>query len=254
MRSRDTVRTLAASLLLACAAPALAAAEVRFSGSADQLVLTAKNATMSEIVSGLQSALNCKITLKGSTNQQFTGTYSGSVRHVLTRLLKGANYVMSPDRDQIRIVLIGADGDRGNTANVRSAADEPTSDVQGWTGRPAELPPDARPAAATSLTAAVNPEPANSSDVQGWTGQPSELPARARPPADTSLTAAANPEPTNSSNVQGWTGRPSELPADARRPAGTSLTAALIPELINSSDVQGWTGRPSELPPRANPR
>jgi hypothetical protein len=252
MRSKDPVRALAASLLLVCTAPTLAAAEVRFSGNIDQFVLEAKNATLSEIVSGMRSALKCKIILRGSTNQQFTGTYSGSLRRVLAHLLKDANYVVSPDRDQISIVLIAADGARDGTRIAQpGSVDEPAPDVQGWNGRPSELPAPARPTAGTSVTAAGDPEPANSSHVQGWTGRPSELPAPSRQAGGAIVTAALDSEPANSSDVQGWTGRPSELPALARPVASASVAAAVDSEPSNSSDVQGWTGEPSELPPRA---
>jgi len=253
MRSKNAVCMLAASLLPACAAPTLGAAEVRFSGNIDQFVLEAKNATLSEIVSGMQSALNCKIILRGSINQQFTGTYSGSLRRVLAHLLKGANYVVSPDRDQISIVLIAADGARGTRIAQPGSVDEPARDVQGWNGRPSELPAPGRPAAGTSVTAAGDPVPSNSSDVQGWTGRPSELPAPARQAGGASVTAALDSELSKSSDVQGWTGHPSELPAPARPAAGASVTVAVDPEPSNSSDVQGWTGEPSERPPRVIP-
>ena len=247
MRGRNIVRTLTASLLLACTFPALAAAEVRLGGTVDHLVLTAKDATMAEIVSAMQSDLDCKIALRGSTDRRFTGTYSGSLRQVLTRLLGGADYVMSSDRNQIRIGLLGGDG----RADARSAS---ASNVQGWTGQPSELPARAPSAAGASVAAAVDPEPANGSDVQGWTGQPSELPARAPSAAGTSVAAAVDPEPANGSDVQGWTGQPSELPVAARTPVGLNVAAATNPELATNSDVQGWTGLPSELPARPNPR
>ncbi len=244
MRLKDMLRRVAATLILACAAPALAAAEVRITGNIDHSVLVAKNATMSEIVYGMQSVLNCKITLKGLTKQHFSGIYSGSARQVLTRLLRGADYVMFSDRDQITIVLGGADGGRAGTRN--------TSDVEGWTGQPSELPARANPTAATNLTAAANPEPANSPDVQGWTDQPSELPARARPSTNTSLNAAANPEFANSSDVEGWTGQPSELLARARPSANAGLSAAANPEPTNYSDIQGWMSQPFDFPARAD--
>jgi len=247
MRLRTKVWMLAASLLLVCAFPALGAAEVRFTGNVDQIVVVAKNATISEILSDIESALEYKITLRGSTDRRFTGTYSGSVRRVLTRLLDGADYVVSSDRDQISIFLVGTDG-RASTRNG------PASGLQGWIGQPSELPVRAQPPVGTSLSAVANPEPANGSHVQGWAGQPSELPARPGSPAGTSLTAVASPEPANSSGDQGWTGQPSELPARARSTVGTSLTAMVNPEPANRSDVQGWTGQPSELALRADPR
>jgi hypothetical protein len=141
-----------AALLVACVAPTIAAAEVRLSGNADQLVLEANNATMSEIIAGIQSTLHTRVVLYGSINRQFNGTYAGPLRRVLAHLLDGADYVMSPDRDQISIVLLGADVSRGTfriaqggspgqpAASPSAAADELSdSRVQGWTGVPSEL-------------------------------------------------------------------------------------------------------------------
>ena len=208
-----------AALLVACVGPTIAAAEVRLSGNTDQLVLEANNATMSEIIAGIQSTLHTRVVLYGSINRQFNGTYAGPLRRVLAHLLDGADYVMSPDRDQISIVLLGADVSRGTfrvaqggspgqpAASPSATADELSdSPVQGWTGVPSELPPRMPPsvnAIAAERGAGVGWEGALPDlDVQGWTGVPSELP----PAAATS--AIAVDEPLVNSNIQGWTGRP----------------------------------------------
>ena len=177
-----------AALLVACVGPTIAAAEVRLSGNTDQLVLEANNATMSEIIAGIQSTLHTRVVLYGSINRQFNGTYAGPLRRVLAHLLDGADYVMSPDRDQISIVLLGADVSRGTfrvaqggspgqpAASPSATADElPNSPVQGWTGVPSELPPRMPPSVNAIATALPD------LDVQGWTGVPSELPPRQRP-------------------------------------------------------------------------
>jgi hypothetical protein len=241
-----------AALLVACVGPTIAAAEVRLSGNADQLVLEANNATMSEIIAGIQSTLHTRVVLYGSINRQFNGTYAGPLRRVLAHLLDGADYVMSPDRDQIRIVLLGADVSRGTfrvaqggspgqpAASPSAAADELSdSRVQGWTGVPSELPPRVPPSVNAIAAAAALLD----SDVQGWTGVPSELPPRVPPSVNAIAAAAALPD----SDVQGWTGVPSELPPRVPPSVNAIAAAAALPD----SDVQGWTGVPSELPARA---
>ena len=148
MDPKYTINVLTASLVFICAVPTFARAEVHLSGTSTQLTLEARNATLPEILSGIQSTLNYKVSLTGSTARQFTGTYSGSLPRVLSRLLDGTDNVISSVGGQISIVLSGA----GRHDRLRAAAqgvqreqitkspvktDElPASDIQGWIGSP----------------------------------------------------------------------------------------------------------------------
>ena len=94
---------VALALLLAGATPARAEAD--FSGTKDHVVLQARDATIAEVLSGIQSAFNLRVQLTGSTERQFTGTYAGTLRQVLSRLLDGEDYIIGPAPDGIRIIL-----------------------------------------------------------------------------------------------------------------------------------------------------
>lgn len=89
MRTARALSTIAAALLTLGGVAPGAAAAVRISGSPDRLVLRAENASLAEVLAALRQALRLDISLKGGTAHTFTGTYSGSLRGVLTRLLAG---------------------------------------------------------------------------------------------------------------------------------------------------------------------
>ena len=87
-----------------------AGAEVQLSGTQDNVMLQAKNASINEIVTGIQSTFNMRVALLGSTPRQFTGSYEGSLRHVLSRLLDGESYFISSASDGMKIVIVNAKG------------------------------------------------------------------------------------------------------------------------------------------------
>jgi hypothetical protein len=55
----------------------------------------------------LRSTFDLEVKLKGGTARKFTGVYTGSARHVLSRLLMGEDYVLRSDSDGIIIRLVG---------------------------------------------------------------------------------------------------------------------------------------------------
>jgi hypothetical protein len=84
-------------------------AEVHISGSKDAMVLEAKNASLREIADAFGSAFKTKIKLSLQTDRTITGTYSGSVRAVLQRLLEGNDYVARISADQMSIAITSPD-------------------------------------------------------------------------------------------------------------------------------------------------
>jgi hypothetical protein len=260
------MRAAVASILITCAGSTLAHAEVKISGTATHLIVDAKNATMLEVVSGIEAALNTTVTLSGSTPRQFTGHYSGSVQQVLSRLLDGTSLIISSRNSGLTITLLAAGNLRGGPqpiveqvrpVNQASSTDQaargaPASndagkprdaDSMGWNGTPNELPP--RPVQAPGPVSVAASEPSDSG-AMGWNGTPSELPAR---PATQSMASAqvAAPEPPDT-GAMGWNGTPSDLPA---RSATQSNVTAPIPDPEPANpQVQGWQGTPAEMPPR----
>jgi hypothetical protein len=109
MRHKSFLPQLATAALLAwCVSCAESAAEVRVSGTPDRIVLQASEATMPEILAALQSTFDLQVTLKGGTARQLTGAYSGSLRQVLSRILRGEDYVLRSTSDGMSIILFGS--------------------------------------------------------------------------------------------------------------------------------------------------
>jgi hypothetical protein len=109
MRHKSFLLQLATAVLLAwCLSCGESAAEVHVSGTPDRIVLQASEATMPEILAALRSTFDLQVTLKGGTARQLTGAYSGSLRQVLSRLLKGEDYVLRSTSGGVSVILFGS--------------------------------------------------------------------------------------------------------------------------------------------------
>ena len=124
VRSRHVILAAAASFVLVCIHSSVSA-EVRVSGTPDRLVLQVRHASLPEILHDLQSASRLEIRLTGAPERQFTGTYTGSLRHVLARLLAGVDYVVNPAPGGLRIKIVGRSATRPVIA--AEAADDAAS-------------------------------------------------------------------------------------------------------------------------------
>jgi hypothetical protein len=259
-------RSAVLSLVLICTATAGAGAEVQISGGADSFVLRARNATMAEVLSGIHSALDIAIEATGSPARQFTGTYSGSLPHVLSRLLEGENYVIRTSASGVDIIFVGARG--GGQRLLFAAGDRgENNSIQGWTGavafnvaaapaKPVGSPPSeaAQPPKLVADNETENP-------IQGWvsTGNPFKIarasgaPAVADPTGQATAAgdgaaagqaAAAGDGDSEAVNpVQGWvsTGNPFKIAAPSSVPrAPDDQAAAMAVEGDGNPNVQGY--------------
>lgn len=122
-------------------------AEVHISGTKEAAMLEAQNASLQEIVSAINSAFKVQIELKASIERSITGRYSGSIRHVLLRMLEGHDYIVKTSGDQISVMMPtpGINGVSsksvaalGAAAQARAIRNDPADagkpGVQGWTG------------------------------------------------------------------------------------------------------------------------
>jgi hypothetical protein len=108
MRRKSFFPQFATAIILAwCLSGGRSAAEVRLSGTPDRMVLRTSDATMPEILAALHSAFDLEAKLNGATARRFTGTYFGSVRQVLSRLLAGEDYVLRSAADGLIVTLFG---------------------------------------------------------------------------------------------------------------------------------------------------
>ncbi|HEY1545797.1 MAG TPA: hypothetical protein VGG01_25625 [Xanthobacteraceae bacterium] len=99
---------LAAALLVFFADTRPGHAEVRISGSPDHLVLQVKGASLTDILSAMQHSFGLETQMRGVPTQHYTGTYRGSLRGVLGRLLNGNDYVLDMSAGTVKVVLVGA--------------------------------------------------------------------------------------------------------------------------------------------------
>ena len=134
-----------------------ARAEVHVSGSKDAVTLQAENASFVDVILAVELALAVKINITPAINIPVSGTYSGSLRSVLGRLLAGHDYVLGSSGDRISIIVptqSGAVPGRRPPAINHPAppgANVPVPDgavnatgVQGWSGG-FSVPPAGKP-------------------------------------------------------------------------------------------------------------
>jgi len=83
-------------------------AEVSIHGDKAAVRLEASKAPLSEVLSALESSFPIRHRTSVPLDQSISGTYRGSVRHVLSRLLGGFNYYMADTADGgIEITVVG---------------------------------------------------------------------------------------------------------------------------------------------------
>jgi hypothetical protein len=243
------LQSVALSLVLAGVVTARAGAEVQLSGTQDKVVLRANNATIGEILTGIQSTFNIRVQLTGSTARQFSGAYAGSLRRVLSRLLDGEDFIISSAADDVTVVLLNR---KGGAPIAPKVAKLPS----------AASPPAQRAGAEQPVKVAAVGDEGNN-PVQGWTGSGAPFATRtatATPAASVQSNAAHAPEPVKlaaggddeNNPVQGWTGSGVQFatPASAATPAAPANPADSAKPQSGDTDgnpnVQGWepTGNP----------
>lgn len=96
--------TLAAALAIA-RTPAMA--EVKVSGNPDVVTIDAQNSSIGEILAALGREFKVQYRSSADLNRQVTGTYQGSVRQVVTRILDGYNFVVQSGPGGIDVTVLG---------------------------------------------------------------------------------------------------------------------------------------------------
>ncbi len=144
-----------AAILLGAAlaiAPTPVLAEMQVRGSPDAVRIEARDAPVEEILAALSRAFGMHYQLSTNLDKRLTGTYVGSLRRVVTRILDGYNFILKTDNGSIVVTVLG-------TPSAAAAA--PVSSGPKVVGQSAAQPPSvgedrARPIASTS-TAAPSP-------------------------------------------------------------------------------------------------
>jgi hypothetical protein len=138
LRRSSGRRTLAAVTLAAALAsaqtPALAGAKV--GGNPEAVTLDAQNIPIVEILAALGHDFNVHYHSSVDLNRQISGTYEGSVRQVVSRILEGYNFVVKSGPGGIEVTVFGTPDGPMTNAMPRAAF-----------GGPIRQPPPGFPAA-----------------------------------------------------------------------------------------------------------
>jgi len=84
-----------------------ARAEVRISGGAGAVTIEAPEVTLEEVLRALQASFKFHFRSTGSLDRVIVGTYSGSLPHVIARLLEDTDYVMKSSPTDLTVVIFG---------------------------------------------------------------------------------------------------------------------------------------------------
>src|SRR5262249_32920466 len=97
-RRRLALAVLSVAVTLGASAASVRA-EVSIRGDKAVVHLEASKAPLSEVLSALESAFPIRHRTSVPLDQSISGSYRGSVRHVLSRLLGGFNYYIADTAD-----------------------------------------------------------------------------------------------------------------------------------------------------------
>ena len=97
-----------ASTLFTAQAPARAASEVQ--GKPTDMQLLVDNASTQEVLQALSTSFGLTYSLPQNVGRNLTGTYSGSLRQVLSRILDGTDYILTVSDGAFEVVVLGASG------------------------------------------------------------------------------------------------------------------------------------------------
>ena len=106
-----SIGRLALAVLLLGASAAHASAQVSIRGDRASVRLETNNAPISEVLSALDSAFSIRHRASVPLDQAISGTYRGSLRRVLTRLLDGYNYYVTDTANGgMEVTIVGRTG------------------------------------------------------------------------------------------------------------------------------------------------
>jgi hypothetical protein len=103
------VTGLAAAIIVGISLLQPAAAEVRISGRPDALRIEAQNATVDEVLRALQVSYKFRFQSSRALSNPVSGTYTGSLPRIVTRLLEGYDHVMRRSAGSVQVSIISAD-------------------------------------------------------------------------------------------------------------------------------------------------
>lgn len=108
VRPRHSQRVGAAAIVIALMAPAAAFASAQVSGSQQAVSVDARNSSVKEVLSALSQKFKLQFQATANLDRPVSGTYQGSLQHVVARLLEGYNFVIRTNDGALEITVLGA--------------------------------------------------------------------------------------------------------------------------------------------------
>jgi hypothetical protein len=119
-RSAQAGALLAAAVLCATAAPAAAEVRVTDAGGG-RLVIEAHDATVRQVLDALGHSHTIRFQASEALSRVVTGTYTGTLPRVLSRILTGYDHVIRTTASGIAIDIVGAAQSSKYTASVANS-------------------------------------------------------------------------------------------------------------------------------------
>ncbi len=102
----------ALALAIAIATAGSLHAEVRVNGNAGAVQVAATRSNVAEVLSALENACGLRVKASIALDRAVSGTFTGSLTQVLSRVLQGYDYIIRREATEIEVTLIGLQGDR----------------------------------------------------------------------------------------------------------------------------------------------
>lgn len=104
--ARAVCHIVLALWIVCCGFAQAAYAEVRVSGAANALTIETRGATLDEVLRALRLTFKFQYQDTGTLHDVISGTYSGSLRSVVTRLLEGHDFIMHGSSDDLSVGIV----------------------------------------------------------------------------------------------------------------------------------------------------
>src|SRR5215813_13428919 len=147
-------------------APTIALAEVHVEGTAAAVHVTAdKDAIPEDVLSAFETPpFNLRYRTAVPLDGNVSNIYSGSLAHVISRLLEGYDYVIAHDQGTIEIVVSGKRGEA--SAPVQRLVTQPNPRVV--TAQAPQVSPQVSPQASPQVSSQVSPQVGNVFDPKTY--------------------------------------------------------------------------------------
>jgi hypothetical protein len=121
MRIRNAVLAISAFSLLTNVAT-VAHAETHVLGEPAALRVEAQNASLQEVLTALRTSFGLQYRISTDLNRSVSGSYNGSLREVITRLLDGYDFFVRKVGDDLEVVVVGFSASSGTAPKPDVAA------------------------------------------------------------------------------------------------------------------------------------